>query len=89
MAMAKHLAQDSCTELTLIHEVQGFEVPCVCQYNPRFKYFSTTFLEPFLCFQEAFFEKFCPYVWLVFKSGLKLIAGYDIVHTVLTFVLIK
>ena len=28
------------------------------------------FITPFLCFQGGFFGKFCPYIWLVFKSGL-------------------
>ena len=33
-------------------------------------------------FKEFFFLKFWPYVWLVFKSGLKSRAGYDGARTV-------
>ena len=33
-------------------------------------------------FQGAFFFKFWPYVWLVFKSGFKSRAGYDGARTV-------
>ena len=32
--------------------------------------FHPIFLRPFLCFQGGFFRNFCPYVWLVFTSGL-------------------
>ena len=39
-------------------------------YNPRFVYFLPTFKSPKTIFQRAFFFKFWPYVWLVFKSGL-------------------
>ena len=35
------------------------------------------FSSPFLFFKGSFFGKFCPYVWLVFKSGLRSRAGYD------------
>ena len=32
----------------------------------------------FFVFKEVFFRKFCPYVWLVFKSGLWWRAAYSI-----------
>ena len=54
-------------------------LPYARHYNPRFVYFlptSKTF------FQGAFFLKFWPYVWLVFKSGFKSRAGYDGARTV-------
>jgi hypothetical protein len=38
-------------------------------YNPRLVYVLSHFWRPFHCFQGVFFRKFCPYVWLVFKSG--------------------
>ena len=51
-------------------------------YNPQFVYFLPTFRSPKTFFQWAFFLKFWPYVWLVFKSGFKSRAGYDGAHTV-------
>ena len=33
-------------------------------------------------FFQGFFRKFCPYVWLVFKSGLLSRAGYNGARTV-------
>ena len=38
-------------------------------YNPRFVYFLPTFRRPFLYFQGGCLGTFCPYVWLVLKSG--------------------
>ena len=46
-------------------------------YDPRFVYFYPIFWCPFLCFQWRNFRKFCPYVWLVFKSGFKSRVGYS------------
>ena len=46
------------------------EVPYALHYNPWFVYFLSTLRRPFLCFQGGFLRKFCPYVWLIFKSGL-------------------
>ena len=40
-----------------------------CQYNSQLVYFLHHFWSPLLCFQGGFFQKFCPYVWLVLKSG--------------------
>ena len=37
----------------------------------------------FLCFQGVIFRNLRPYVWLIFKSGLYLRAGYDGMCTVL------
>ena len=48
----------------------GFEIPYARHYNPRFVYFLPTFWSPKTFFQGAFFLKFWPHVWLVFKSGL-------------------
>ena len=31
----------------------------------------------FFLFKEGIFRKFCPYVWLIFKSGFKSRVGYD------------
>ena len=39
-------------------------------YKPRLVYFLPHSQRPFLCFYGGFFRKFCPYVWLVLKSGL-------------------
>ena len=44
-------------------------IPYARLYNPRFVYFLPTFRSPKTFFQGAFFLKFWPYVWLVFKSG--------------------
>ena len=44
-------------------------LPYARHYNPRFVYFLPTFWSPKTFFQGAFFLKFWPYVWLVFKSG--------------------
>jgi hypothetical protein len=44
-------------------------VPYARHYNPRFVYFLPTFWSQKMLFQGAFFLKFWPYVWLVFKSG--------------------
>ena len=44
-------------------------IPYARHYNPRFVYFLPTFSSPKTFFQGAFFLKFWPYVWLVFKSG--------------------
>ena len=41
-------------------------------YNPQLVYSLPNFWKVFLCFQGGFFKKFCPYVWLVFKSILSL-----------------
>ena len=41
-----------------------------CHYKPRPVHFSLHFWRPNPCFQRGFFRKFCPYVWIVFKSGL-------------------
>ena len=46
-------------------------LPYARHYNPRFVYFLPTFWSPKTFFQGAFFLKFWPYVWLVFKSGFK------------------
>ena len=46
-----------------------FDLPNARHYNPPFISFLPYFRSPFLCFQAVFFGKFCPYVWLVFKSG--------------------
>ena len=51
-------------------------------YNPRFVYFLPTFWSPKTFFQGAFFLKFWPYVWLVFKSGFQSRAGYSGARTV-------
>ena len=51
------------------------KLPYAHHYNPRFVYFLPTFTRPFLCFQGDFFRKFCPYVWLVLKSGFWSRAG--------------
>ena len=40
------------------------------------------FQNPFPCFQGDVFRLFCPYVWLVFKSGLLSRAGYNGTGTV-------
>ena len=40
-----------------------------CQYNSQLVYFLHHFWSPLLCFQGGFFQKFCPYVWLVFKGS--------------------
>ena len=32
---------------------------------------------PFLFFQGGFFQKFCPYIWLLFRGGLFSRPGYD------------
>ena len=45
-------------------------LPYARHYKPRLVYFLPHFWKPFLCFQGVFFRKFCPYVWLVFKTGL-------------------
>ena len=46
--------------------------------------FYPLFEVPKTFFQGAFFLKFWPYVWLVFKSGIKSRAGYDGARTVYT-----
>ena len=43
-------------------------IPYARHYKPRLVYFLPHFQRPFLCFKGGFFKKFCPYVWLVFKS---------------------
>ena len=48
---------------------QKIFIPYARHYNPQFVYFLTTFWSPKTFFQGAFFLKFWPYVWLVFKSG--------------------
>ena len=45
------------------------QLPYARHYNPRFVYFLPTFWSTKTFFQWAFFLKFWPYVWLVFKSG--------------------
>ena len=51
--------------ITLINQT-----PYACHYNLRFVYLLPHFSSPFICFEGCFFRKLCPYVWLVFKSGL-------------------
>ena len=36
----------------------------------------------FFVFKEFLFRKFCPYIWLVFKSDLQSRGGYDVACTV-------
>ena len=43
--------------------------------------FYPIFEDHFFVFKEFFFRKFCPYVWLVFKSSLYSRADYDGVRT--------
>ena len=45
-------------------------LPYMRYYKPQLVYFLPHFQRPFLCFKGGFFRKFCPYVWLVFKSRL-------------------
>ena len=40
----------------------------------------------FFVLKGFFFGKFCPYVWLVFKSGFKSRAGYSGAGTVYSYV---
>jgi hypothetical protein len=51
-------------------------------YKPRLVYFYPIFKDHFFVFKEVFSRKFCPYVWLVFKSGLQSRAAYDGARTV-------
>ena len=46
-------------------------------YNPQFVYFLPNFWKSKTFFEGGFFRKFCPYVRLVFKSGLWSRAGYS------------
>ena len=56
---------------------------CMHAIISRDLYISYPILEDnFFVFIGFFFRKFNPYVWLVFKRGLKLTAGYDGVHSV-------
>ena len=50
--------------------LNAYKLPYARHYNPWFVYFLPTFGVHFFVFKEFFFRKFCPYVWLVFKSGL-------------------
>ena len=52
-------------------------------YNPRFVYVLPTFWKSKTFFQGVFFRKFCPYVWLVFKSGFWSRAVYSGTCTVI------
>ena len=52
-------------------------IPYARHYNPRLVYFLPTFRKPKTFFQGGFVRKFCPYVWLVFKSGFWSRAGYS------------
>ena len=54
-----------------------YYIPYARHYNPRFVYFLPTFWKSKTFFQGGFFRKFCPYVWLVFKSGFWSRAGYS------------
>ena len=56
---------------------RSFWIPYPRHYNLRFVYFLPTFWKPKMFFQGCFFRKFCPYVWLVFKSGFWSRAGYS------------
>ena len=64
-------------------KIRRNKLPYARHYNPRFVYFLPTFWSPKTFFQGAFFVKFWPYVWLVFKSGFKSRAGYNGARTVL------
>ena len=48
----------------------------------------THFLKSKNVFQGAFFLKFWPYVWLVFKSSFQSRAGYDGARTVINIVVL-
>ena len=63
------------------------KIPYARHYNLRFIYFLPTFWSPKTFFQGAFFLKFWPYVWLVFKSGFWSRAGYDNARTVVLSIL--
>ena len=55
-------------------------IPYTRLYNLWFVYLLSHVWSPFVCFKVIIFGKFCPNVVSVFKSGLKLIAGYDIAY---------
>ena len=51
------------------HTTGWNDLPYARHFNPRFVYFLPTFWSWKTFFQGAFFLKFWPYVWLIFKSG--------------------
>jgi hypothetical protein len=62
---------------TYYSPIFNIHIPYARHYNPRFVYFLPTFWKSKTFFQRVFFRKFCPYVWLVFKSGFWSRAGYS------------
>ena len=48
----------------------SYYIPYARHYNPRFVYFLPNIWSPKTFFQWGFFRKSCPYVWIVFKSGI-------------------
>ena len=63
------LTTPSIGQLWTFYILPSLCLPYTRHYNPRFVYFLPTFWSPKTFFQRAFFLKFWPYVWLVFKSG--------------------
>ena len=70
----------------LKHFLPALHLPYLSHYNPRFVYFLPTFWKSKTFFQWGFFRKFCPCVWLVFKSGFWSRAGYSGACTVYLYV---
>ena len=58
-----HLIMEKCS--SEMHQVSPRTL-----YNLQLVYFLPQNSSPFLCFQRVFFRKFCPQVWVMFKSVL-------------------
>jgi hypothetical protein len=68
-----------------VYMAQGVHNYCTCTIITRGLYiFNPLFWSQKRFFKEVFFRKFCPYVWLVFKSGFWSRAGYSGACTILT-----
>ena len=63
-------------ELLKTSAITDIDIPYARHYDPRFVYFLLTFWSSFM------YCDIWPYVWLVFKSGLKSRAGYSGARTV-------